>query len=102
LEQGIGRCEEYSIVYVAACLALGYEARLLVSWQFYLAFVGLHGFHVWAKVKLNSSWVQVDPSPTPFWNDTSGYKNSEWGPRITLNVFAFEDDRIEDVASQYR
>ena len=45
LEQGKGRCEEFAIVYVAACLACGYEARI------------------------------VDPSPTPFWNDTSRYRS---------------------------
>jgi hypothetical protein len=102
LNQGKGKCEEYSIVYSAACLALGYEARLLVSRQFYLAFLGLHGFHVWTEVKLNGSWVQFDPSPTPFWNDTSRYRGWDWGPRTTLNVLAFEDGRIEDVSSRYR
>jgi len=35
LEQGKGRCGEFAIVYVAACLALEYEARLVTSRQFY-------------------------------------------------------------------
>jgi hypothetical protein len=102
LQQGIGKCEEYSIIFVAACLALGYEARLLVSRQFYLAFIGLHGFHAWAEVKIDGAWIQVDPSPTPFWNDTSRYKSWPWGPRRTLNVLAFECGRIDDVSSRYR
>jgi len=73
LNQGKGRCEEFAIVYVAACLALGYEARIVVSRQFYQIFV--HGFHVWAEVKLDGVWTHVDPSPTAFWNDTSRYRS---------------------------
>jgi transglutaminase-like putative cysteine protease len=38
-----GKCEEFAIVYVSACLALGYEARIVVARQFYLG--PLHGFH---------------------------------------------------------
>jgi len=100
LNQGKGRCEEFTIVYVAACLALGYDARIVVSRQFYQILV--HGFHVWAEVKLNGVWTHVDPSPTAFWNDTSRYGSWNWGPRITLNVFAFEDGKIKDVTSRYK
>ena len=100
LNQGKGRCEEFAVVYVAACLALGYEARIVVSRQFYQIFV--HGFHVWAEVELDGVWTQVDPSPTAFWNDTSRYRSWNWGPRITLQVFAFEDGKIEDVTSRYK
>ncbi len=100
LNQGKGRCEEFAVVYVAACLALGYEARIVVSRQFYQILV--HGFHAWAEVKLDGIWTHVDPSPTAFWNDTSRYRSWNWGPRITLNVFAFEDGKIEDVTSRYK
>jgi len=100
LNQGKGRCEEFTVVYVAACLALGYEARIVVSRQFYQILV--HGFHVWAEVKLDGVWIQVDPSPTAFWNDTSRYRSWNWGPRITLKVFACEDGKIEDVTSRYK
>lgn len=100
LNQGKGKCGEFAIVYVAACLALGYEARIVACRQFYLIFV--YGFHAWAEVKLDGVWTHVDPSPTAFWNDTSRYRSWNWGPRITLNVFAFEDGKIEDVTSRYR
>jgi len=73
LNQGKGRCEEFAIVYAAACLALGYETRIVVSRQFYLIFV--RGFHVWVEVKLDGVWTHVDPSPTAFWNDTSRYRS---------------------------
>lgn len=100
LNQGKGRCEEFAIVYVGACLALGYEARIVVSRQFYHILV--RGFHVWAEVKLDDVWTHVDPSPTAFWNDTSRYRSWNWGPRVTLTVFAFEEGKIEDVTSRYR
>jgi len=100
LDQGKGRCEEFAIVYVSACLALGYEARIVVARQFYLGLV--RGFHAWAEVKWNGVWTQADPSPTPFWNDTSRYKSWPWEPRATLVVSAFEDNRIEDVSARYR
>lgn len=100
LDQGKGKCEEFAIVYVGACLALGYETRLVVARQFYLGPV--HGFHVWAEVKWNGVWTQADPSPTPFWNDTSHYRTWDWGPRAILVVSAFEDNGIEDVSSRYR
>lgn len=100
LDQGKGRCEEYAIVYVGACLALGYEARLVVARQFYLG--PFHGFHGWAEVKWNGVWTQADPSPTPFWNNTSRYRTWAWGPRAILVVSAFEDNRIEDVSARYR
>lgn len=99
LDQGKGKCEEFAIVYVSACLALGYEARIVVSRQFYLP---VHGFHVWAEVKWDGVWTQADPSPTAFWNDTSRYKSWDWGPRATLGVYAFEDNWIEDVSARYR
>lgn len=98
LSQGKGMCAEFAIVYVAACLALDYEARIVVSRQFYL----INGFHVWAEVKVDGIWTHIDPSPTAFWNDTTRYKSWDWGPRITLKVFAFEDNKIEDVTSRYK
>jgi hypothetical protein len=100
LDQGKGRCEEFVIVYVSACLALGYEARIVVARQFYLG--PLHGFHVWAEVKWDGTWIQADPSPTPFWNDTSRYRSWNWGPRATLGVYAFEDNHIIDESTRYR
>lgn len=99
LSQGKGKCGEFTIVYVAACLALGYEARIIIPGQFCAIF--LYGFHAWAEVKLNGIWTHVDPSPTPFWNDTSRYKSWNWGPRIGLTFYAFEDGKIEDVTSRY-
>jgi len=43
IEYGKGRCEEFSILYVALCLAHGYQSRLVVD---------MYGDHVWAEIKL--------------------------------------------------
>ena len=52
-----GRCGEFSILYVSACLSLGYEARLVTS----VKPISYLGLHVWAEVMYNGSWVHVDP-----------------------------------------
>lgn len=101
LEQGKGRCGEFAIVYVAACLALGYEARLVVARQFHQVYPVGSGLHAWAEVKVDGVWTHADPSPTPFWNDTSRYRSWDWGPRWTLKIYAFEDGKIEDVTKRY-
>jgi len=80
-------------------LALGFEVRIIVSQQFYQIFTC--GFHGWAEVKLDDVRTYVDPSPTTFWNDTSHYRSWNWGSRVTLSVFAFEDGKMEDATSRY-
>lgn len=95
---GKGRCEEFSIVYIAACLTLGYDARLVTSvdvrtWD---------GLHVWAEVKSDGSWIHVDPSDQ-VWNQTSYYETWGWGEiGTTVRVYAFENGKYEDVSSRYK
>lgn len=100
LAYGKGRCEEFSILYVSACLALGYEARIVVARRF--CELGDYGLHVWAEVKMNGSWIHVDPSDS-VWNQPSRYRTWGWG-RIgfTVNIYAFEDGRIEEVSDGYK
>jgi hypothetical protein len=98
LKRGQGICEQFSIVYVSACLALGYQSRLVVAantttWNF---------IHVWAEDYFNGSWVHVDPSDQ-VWNKPSRYQDWPWGQRIGLDVkiYAFEDGKYEEVTSTY-
>jgi|GEM_PF-1502753 hypothetical protein len=98
LASGEGICLQWSIVYVSACLALGYQSRLVVavdmsSWTF---------IHVWAEDYYNGSWVHVDPSDK-VWNDPSRYLSWDWGPYIgsTVRIYAFEDGSFQDVTSTY-
>lgn len=100
LESGKGRCEEFSILYVAGCLAHGYQSRIIVAVD-----VGnpirFKGQHVWAEVKLDG-WVHVDPSERE-WNTPYMYKEWRWGKDIgsSVRVYAFEDGKYEDVTSNY-
>jgi hypothetical protein len=98
LKSGRGICAQFSIVYVSACLALGYQSRLIVatnttSWNL---------VHAWAEVYFNGSWVHVDPSDS-VWNTPSRYQSWDWGKNIgqDIRVYAFEDGKCEDVTSRY-
>jgi hypothetical protein len=98
LKSGKGICVQFSIVYVSACLALGYESRLVVAantttWSF---------IHVWAEDYFNGSWVHVDPSDQ-VWDKPAKYQDWDWGKGIGLDVkiYAFEDGKFEDVTSTY-
>lgn len=102
LQSGEGRCEEFSILYVAACLAHGYQSRIIVAIDVSNP-RNLIGQHVWAEVELGDHWVHVDPSDQR-WNEPSMYKTWLWGEEIGSNiqVYAFEDGKFEDVSQYYR
>lgn len=56
LEDGLGRCGEFSILYVSICLANDIPARLVT---------GLVVDHAWAEVnpsKDNKTWIHVEPT----------------------------------------
>ena len=98
LNSGEGICLQWSIVYVSACLALGYQSRLVVAvdtstWEF---------IHVWAEDYYNGTWVHVDPSDK-VWNDPSRYLSWDWGKYIgsEVKIYAFEDNQFQDVTFTY-
>ena len=98
LNSGNGICVQWSIVYVSACLALGYQSRLVVavdtsSWSY---------IHVWAEDYYKGSWVHVDPSDK-VWNNPSRYQSWDWGKYIggEVKIYAFEDNKFEEVTSTY-
>ncbi len=100
LASGDGICVQWSIVYVSACLALGYQSRLVVAvdtstWTY---------IHTWAEDYYHGSWVHVDPSDK-VWNDPSRYQGPSWswGKYIgtTVRVYAFEDGAFQDVTATY-
>jgi len=95
LTNGKGRCGEFSILYVSACLSLGYEARLLAAVR--PDYSELHNF---AEVKLNNSWIHVDPTDQE-WNQSSMY--ASWWGQIgkDAQIFAFEVGKCENVTSRY-
>ena len=98
LNSGKGICAQFSIVYVSACLSLGYQSRLVVAadtanWNL---------IHVWAEDYFNRSWVHVDPSDQ-VWNNPTRYQSWDWGKGIgsDVKIYAFEDGRFEEVTSNY-
>jgi hypothetical protein len=98
LNSGDGICMQWSIVYVSACLALGYQSRLVVavdtlSWNF---------IHAWAEDYYNGTWVHVDPSDK-VWNNPLRYLSWDWGSSIgsQVKIYAFEDSTFQDVTSTY-
>jgi hypothetical protein len=98
LNNGKGICVQYSIVYVSACLAQGYQSRLVVaidtsSWSY---------IHVWAEDYYNGSWVHVDPSDS-LWNYPQKYQSWDWGAGLgsDVKVYAFEDGDYHEVTSTY-
>jgi len=101
LESGKGRCEEFSILFVAGCLAHGYQSRIVVAVDTSnpIHFVGQH---VWAEVKLDG-WVHVDPSDR-VWNEPYRYEAWGWGKNIDskVKIYAFEEGKYEDVTSNYK
>jgi hypothetical protein len=90
LEYGKGRCKEFSILYVSACLAHGYRARLVVD---------IFGDHMWAEISLLDRWVHVDPTERRV-DDPYMYQR-DWKKNIKL-IYAFEEDQFEDVTTTYR
>ncbi len=100
LNRGEGVCVQWSIVYVSACLALGYQSRLVVA----VDTQGWSYIHVWAEDYYNGAWVHVDPSDK-VWNSPHRYLGPswDWGQYIgsTVKVYAFEDNRYQDVTSTY-
>jgi len=102
-EIGRGQCGEFSILYVAACLAHGYDSRLVVAvnvsdpnnWT---------DLHVWAEVEDNG-WVHVDTYPGKF-NQPYMYERGEtgdWGDDIgsDVKIYAFEEGKCEEVTMCY-
>jgi len=99
-ELGKGRCGEFSILYVAACLAHGYECRLVIATDCSgLVWVDKH---TWAEVKFNGQWVHIDPSERK-WNDPQMYKQWTWGENIgsKVRIFAFEESKVKEVTQNY-
>lgn len=100
LNEGKGTCVQWSIVYVSACLSLGYQSRLVAAadttqtpWTY---------IHVWAEDYYNGKWVHVDPSDH-VWDNPSRYQSWDWGSGLgsTVRVYAFEDGSVVDVTSTY-
>lgn len=101
LEIGKGKCQEFSILYVALLLAHGYQGRLVVAADVSNPIVWNYP-HSWAEVRLDDGWIHVDPSDQ-VWNQTSRYRSWQWGNEIgsKIRIYAFEDGRSLEVTQYY-
>jgi len=97
LQIGKGRCGEFSALYVALCLAHGYQSRLVTSVDVSYRVLWFPQ-HAWAEIKLGDTWVHVDPSDQ-VWNQTAHYKGWWRGPCI--RIYAFEEGKVTDVTQYY-
>ena len=102
LKSGKGRCEEFSILYVAACLAHHYQSRIVVAVDVSNP-INWIGQHVWTEVRVNGQWIHVDPSDK-VWNEPYRYRTWSWGKSIgsKVRIYAFEDSKYEDVTFNYK
>jgi transglutaminase-like putative cysteine protease len=98
LQGGKGICVQWSILYVSACLAQGYQSRLVASvdtssWNY---------IHVWAEDYYNGHWVHVDPSDS-VWDNPARYQSWDWGAGLgsSVRVYAFMDNAYVDVTDSY-
>lgn len=89
LEGGIGRCEEFSVVFVAVCVAHGYDARLVRSVS--------PGDHMWAEVLVDDEWIHVDPSDGVF-DDPFRYFRGDY---ILEKIIAYGRNRYVEVTEKY-
>ncbi len=93
IELGYGRCGEFCVLYASACLAHGYNTRLVVI---------LRGSdHEWVEVQIDGEWIHVDPScyPEIHVNEPEMYK--ERNKTLHL-VVAFEENNLEVVTDKYQ
>jgi hypothetical protein len=103
MNSGLGKCGEYAILYTAACLSVGIEARLAVVTKSDYSDTP----HALCMVNVNGTWTQLDPScHTPVklvFNDTAPYQTWYWGPRLgrDYSVFAFDVNNAYNVTSYF-
>jgi len=103
LQRGVGKCQEFSILFTAACISVGYDARTA-------AIVDMHFWntpHAFLYVNLNGFWVEVDSSARApdrlVVNDTSVYTNWSWFPGVGKEyyVFDFNANKAYNVTSNF-
>ena len=94
-------CQEFSVLYVALCLAQGYHSRLVVAMDKSIPF-DWTGPHAWAEVRIDVVWVHVDPSDQ-VWNQTYHCRTWWWAKKVgsTVSIFGFEDGKVTDLTEKY-
>jgi len=93
IELGEGKCGEFAILYASACIAYGYDVRLVVI---------LRGNnHEWVEININGTWIHVDPTYPPsnmIVNNPLVYINNNYELNL---VVAFKMNSYEIVTDKY-
>jgi len=97
-----GKCGEFSVLYVALCLAYGQKARITLAFDVNgpMSWTQQHNF---VEVKIGNNWTHVDPSDQ-VWNETFHYATWSWGKTLgsTTRIYAFEDGgTVTDITQNY-
>ena len=85
LRTRVGRCGEFAIMYTCILLALGHQARLLLT---------LKSDHVWAEVRVRGKWVPVDVSAEDVSRlITDRYLFQKWGWKL-VDLYAIAPGQL--------
>jgi hypothetical protein len=96
-EYGIGRCQEFAILYADLCISQGYRCRIVEN---------VFNDHAFNEVlETNGTWIRIDASLGKNDSRAIGYpmffeKEKGWGAPIMS--LAFENSSITDVTHTYR
>jgi hypothetical protein len=98
LEKKVGKCGEYSILFTAACICTGHEARLAVVEKSDFS----QGVHQFCEVKNNGTWTQIDSSIISHGlvvGNMSVYQGWGWWPlqEKGYSVFTFDANNAYNV-----
>jgi hypothetical protein len=102
LKAGIGRCGEFSVLFTAACLAEGYDARIAVVVKTDYS----TSPHQFCELKINGTWTQVDSScytTRLVINETSVYQKWGWWPlaQMGYSIFDFDQTNAYNITSYF-
>lgn len=116
LEYGVGRCEEFSIVFAAFCKIAGYDVRIVWDYSVGISPDGKqNGDHVWVEVDwlppyakpidisqwINDGqvfWCHIEPTDGAIWATTG--TDLEKNPYIN-NPLMYERDRKKEVTDAW-
>lgn len=96
--KAMGKCGEFSLLYVGLCLANNIPVRLVIDCSIKTD-NRTTGDHVWAEVLVNGNWLHVDPTENKI-NQPYLYRDG-WNKNVNL-VYAIEETGIIDVTESYK
>jgi transglutaminase-like putative cysteine protease len=99
LNFGRGKCQEYSVLFASACVAMGRDVKLVICEESdYSA-----GPHAWNQVIINGSWTDVDSSLSMM-NSSERYRSWYWWSGLGKDYFIFafdQNETCEDITNQF-